>query len=149
MEIERKFLVDKDLWDAFKKPAPLSIQQGYLSKSKDCTVRVRTKGSHAFITVKGKTTGISREEFEYEIPFLDGQEMLSLLCDKKIEKLRYEVPYKGKTWEIDVFQGKLVPLIIAELELESEDEFFEKPSFIGEDVSDNAEYYNAVLIDKL
>ena len=149
MEIERKFLVNKVLWDAFEKPIPLSIQQGYLSKSKECTVRVRTKNNSAFLTIKGKTIGISREEFEYEIPFSEGQEMLSMLCDKKIEKLRYEVPYKGKTWEIDVFGGKLSPLIIAELELESEEEQFEKPSFIGEDVSDNAEYYNAVLIEKL
>lgn len=148
MEIERKFLVDIELWNSYKKPIPLAIKQGYLSKNNECTVRVRTKNDSAYVTIKSKTVGISREEFEYEIPISDGNEMLNLFCSKKIEKLRYEIPFAGKIWEVDVFEGKLSPLVIAEIELNSENEVFEKPSFIGLEVSENKDYFNSVLIEK-
>lgn len=147
-EIEYKFLVDHDIWSTIQKPDPERIIQGFLSKSEDVVVRVRIKGSKGFITIKGKTVGITRTEFEYEIPLNDAQEMLDGLIDKKIIKKRYEIPYKGKIWEVDEFEGKLSGLIIAELEVNHELEVFETPDWVTDDVSADPNYYNAVLIDR-
>jgi CYTH domain-containing protein len=149
MEIERKFLVNKLLWAQLNKPIPKRIQQAYLSDDKNCTVRVRTKGSKGFLTIKGKSVGISRSEYEYEIPLDEAEKMIAEFCPKVLSKDRYEI-YVGKhLWEVDIFHGKLAPLIIAEIELSREDESFQLPEWVGKEVSDDTEYYNSRLILKL
>jgi CYTH domain-containing protein len=148
MEIERKFTVDHIKWDLASKPEPQLIAQSYLSKNAACTVRVRIKDDKGFLTVKGKTIGISRSEFEYEIPLEDAQQMIQTLVDKTLIKYRYSIPFGRHLWEVDVFQGKLEGLIIAEIELSSEEENFESPDWVVQDVSDNIEFYNSRLIDK-
>ncbi len=147
-EIEYKFLVDHQLWSAIEKPEPTLIVQGYISKSVDSTVRIRIKGKQGFLTIKGKTVGITRSEFEYEIPVENAEAMIALFTDKHIRKYRYEVMHSGKMWEVDEFHGALEGLILAELEVESEDEEFERPNWITEDVSTDPNYFNAVLIDR-
>lgn len=147
MEIERKYLVKETEWALLSKPTPFEIRQGYLSQNVDCTVRVRTKKDKGFVTVKGKNVGISRCEFEYEIPIDEAIEMLDLFAEKQVIKKRYEINFEGKLWEIDVFEGKLAPLILAEIELNSEDEMFEIPPFIGQEVSDDPSYYNSNLVN--
>lgn len=147
-EIERKFSVDHQKWDLVEKPTPHFIAQSYLSKTAECTVRIRIKDEKGFLTIKGKTKGISRSEFEYEIPLVDAKEMIHSFSEKTLTKYRYNIPYGSHTWEVDVFQGKLEGLIIAEIELSSEDEVFELPDWIIEDVSDNIEFYNSRLIDR-
>lgn len=149
MEIERKYLILAEKWQEVKKPKPISIKQGYISVDPDCTVRVRTKGRKGYLTIKGKTIGISREEFEYEIPINEAEKMLSLFADKKIIKNRYEIKYKRKTWEVDEFLDALSPLMLAEIELKSETEQFELPDWIGEEVSDDPSYYNSNLINRI
>src|SRR5690606_20739925 len=148
-EIERKFLVDIEKWDIFIKPDPIIIRQGYLSTDDLTTIRVRTKNDKGYLTVKGKTIGITREEFEYEIPFNDAVEMLEKFASPYLHKIRYEIMFGSKIWEIDVFQGKLAPLIIAEIELTNEDETFTKPDFISEEVSHLPEYFNSNIIKRL
>lgn len=147
-EIEHKFLVDTDKWNKIDKPEPCLIVQGYLSKSIDCTVRVRIKGTRGYLTIKGKTEGISRIEFEYEIPIQDAKSMIKLFTDKHIRKDRYEIEHNGHLWEVDVFHGTHSGLILAELEVNGEDEIFDLPNWATEDVSRDANYYNAVLIEK-
>ena len=146
-EIEYKYLVDKEKWDAIDKPKPTLIVQGFISKSEDVVVRVRIKGDKGFLTLKGKSNGISRTEFEYEIPVQEAESILKEFTSKSIRKQRYEVNFQGKMWEVDVFEDKLAGLILAELEVESEDESFELPNWVTEDVSTDPNYYNAVLID--
>ncbi len=148
MEIEYKFLVDHEIWSKMDKPDPVLIVQGYISKSVESTVRVRIKGDKGFLTIKGKTNGIRRAEFEYEIPVDDAESMIDLFTDKHIRKHRYEVIVAGKTWEVDEFHGPLEGLILAELEVKSEEEQFEKPIWVKEDVSRDSNYFNAVLIDQ-
>lgn len=148
MEIERKFLVDKLEWDKVSKPHPKRIVQAYILNSPAKTVRVRIKGSKGYLTIKGATIGISRSEFEYEIPLAEAQEMIDLFAEKTIEKMRYEIQIGKHLWEIDEFQGKLDGLLIAEIELKSEDEAFEKPNWTLEDVSTDINYFNAKLIER-
>jgi CYTH domain-containing protein len=147
-EIEYKYLVDEDAWSQVEKPAPQLIVQGFISKSKECVVRIRIKGDKGFLTIKGKTVGITRKEFEYEIPLADAEAMLDNFIDKSIRKHRYEINVAGKTWEVDEFHGPLQGLILAELEVSSIDEKFDLPEWVTEDVSTDPSYYNAVLIDK-
>lgn len=149
MEIERKFLVNAALWEKLEKPAPVKIVQAYLSDEAHCTVRVRIKGEKGFITVKGKTEGISRSEYEYQVPVAEAEQMIAEFCPKQLSKERYEIPAGKHTWEVDVFHGKLAPLVVAEIELEAEDEAFDLPEWIGKEVSDDPEYYNSRLIQKL
>lgn len=149
MEIERKFLINEENWKAVKKPEPISIKQGYISADPDCTVRIRTKGKKGYLTIKGSSVGISREEFEYEIPIHEAEKMLSLFADKKILKNRYEIKYKGKLWEVDEYLDALSPLIMAEIELKAEDEKFELPNWAGEEVSHDPSYYNSNLINRI
>ncbi|MFT6922276.1 MAG: adenylate cyclase [Crocinitomicaceae bacterium] len=148
IEIEYKFLVDREKWNALSKPEPSLIVQAYIHNSKEVTVRVRIKGTSAYLTIKGQTIGVSRSEFEYEIPISDAEEMIKQFSTKHIRKYRYEIPMGKHTWEVDVFEGKLEGLILAEIELNAEDEAFETPDWITEDVSTDASYYNAVLIEK-
>lgn len=147
-EIEYKFLVDHEKWKTLMKPEPQLIVQGFLSKNEKLVVRVRIMGNHGFLTIKGKTDGIRRSEFEYEIPVNDAEEMIRLFTDKHIRKQRYIIHEHGKDWEVDVFEGKLSGLILAELEVNSETEDFIRPDWITTDVSRDPQYYNAVLIDR-
>jgi CYTH domain-containing protein len=113
------------------------------------TVRVRTKGEKGYLTIKGKTTGITRAEFEYEIPLEHALELLTNFCDKTLSKERYTLTFKEKIWEIDVFHGALEGLIVAEIELEDEAEIFEKPEWILDEVSYDPRYYNSQLVNGL
>lgn len=143
-EIERKFLVKNQTWqaDATKK----YYKQGYLARE-GTVVRVRIAGEKAFLTIKGKSNGISRVEYEYEIPLSDAHELLDNLCEKPlIEKYRYMIDYQGFTWEIDEFLGENEGLIVAEIELESENQNFPMPDWLGEEVSQDGRYYNANLV---
>ena len=149
MEIERKFLVKEQLWEAIEKPSPSRIVQAYLVNSAEKTVRIRIKGTKGFLTIKGPTQGISRAEFEYEIPLKDAEELISTFAEKVIEKFRYEISFKNHLWEVDVFTGKLEGLCLAEIELNSEDEHFELPEWVGEEVSTDPNYYNSNLINKV
>lgn len=147
-ELEYKYLVDENKWRELKKPSSELIVQGFLSKSKELVVRVRIKGDKGFLTLKGKSEGISRTEFEYEIPVKEAESILDQFTDKVIRKQRFEIVDHGKTWEVDVFEGKLEGLIIAELEVSDEAETFVKPSWVTKDVSTDPNYFNAILIDQ-
>ncbi|MGB5365849.1 MAG: CYTH domain-containing protein [Polyangiales bacterium] len=146
-EIERKFLVIGDGWrDA---AVGTQFRQGFLSTEPERTVRVRVAGARGSITVKGKTVGAKREEFEYEIPLQDVERMLDGLCKRPfIEKVRYTLSVGRHVWEIDVFEGENAGLVIAEIELGSEDEAFEKPDWAGEEVTDDPRYFNSNLVAK-
>ncbi len=144
-EIERKFLVKGEEYKTLAKG--VNYRQGYLSTVKERTVRVRTIDSEGFLTVKGITVGASRAEYEYKIPAAEANEMLDNLCEKPIiEKNRYKIAQGKHTWEIDEFLGVNMGLIVAEIELTAEDEKFEKPSWIGEEVTGDPKYFNSNLI---
>lgn len=142
VEIERKFLVKGTEW---KTGDGVPIRQGYLNREKERTIRVRIAGPQAFITIKGITQRSSRAEFEYEIPVSDAEELLSLCEGLTIEKARYTVVHTGTAWEIDEFSGVNTGLIIAEVELQSEDEEFNKPPWLAKEVTNDFRYYNANL----
>lgn len=145
VEIERKFLVHKYLWDAIEKPHGLECKQTYIQNNPEKTVRARTLGTKGFITLKGKQEGISRREFEYEIPYQDAIEMIALFGEMVIEKIRYIIPFGNHNWEVDVFSGDNEGLIVAEIELQSDSENFEIPSWIAKEVSDDYRYINSNL----
>lgn len=142
-EIERKFLVEQALWKPHSEG--ISIRQGYLNSDPERVVRVRTKGEKAFMTVKGKNEGIVRAEFEYQIPYQDAEQMFFLCEQPLIEKRRYEEIYYGNLWEIDCFFGDNKGLIVAEIELKSQEESFIKPAWVGDEVSSDSRYYNSNL----
>lgn len=144
-EIERKFLIKGQLPQG-EDLICRKISQGYLSTNPDATVRVRVMDSSGFLTVKGKTKGIKRDEFEYEIPIEDAHKMLTLCGDRVIQKSRFIFVHDGRKWELDIFSGNLDGLRIAEIELESEDEVISLPDFIGKEVSDDPRYFNSNLI---
>lgn len=149
MEIERKFLVDQKLWDRVEKGEGKLIKQGYFISTEKYSIRVRTKGEMAFITLKGPKIGLSSTEFEYEIPLKDAYFMLSHYATPFLEKTRYEIEYHGKIWEVDEFHGKIAPLLLAEVELESENEIVDIPNWVTEEVSENTNYLNANIIKQL
>jgi len=145
IEIEKKFLL---------KYLPLSllthgtlIRQGYMVNKKDKVVRIRLSGDNAFLTIKGLTCNASRKEYEYPVPQQDAMEMLSLFCKKPlIEKTRYLIEFKNFEWVIDLFEGRNKGLVIAEIELDSIDQPFEKPDWIGKEVTHDIRYFNSNLI---
>ncbi len=146
IEIERKFLIDTN------KLPPLTngytIKQGYIQTADHTTVRVRIRNQDAFLTIKGKSVGASRLEFEYPIPLQDANDMLNALCQSSvINKTRYLVEHEEHTWEVDVFEGSNKGLVVAEVELESEDEAFTLPSWITKDVTDDIRYFNSNLVE--
>ena len=144
-EIERKFLVKDSRYRQLGNY--LHIHQGFLSTEKDRVVRVRIHGKKAFLTIKGISKGIARTEYEYKIPMTDAKYMLENLCiQPTIEKYRYNVNVEGFTWEIDEFIGENEGLIIAEIELKTDDQQFPKPEWIGEEVTGDTRYYNANLV---
>ncbi len=123
------------------------LSQGYMTKAKECVVRVRIFGDQGFLTVKGPTINASRKEFEYPIPLDDAKEMLSLFCSKPfIEKIRYHIDFKGFVWEIDQFKGENTGLVVAEIELDTIDQPFEMPDWIGKEVTHDSRYFNSNLI---
>jgi adenylate cyclase len=150
MEVERKFLVVSDAWREHVTDA-VQIVQGYLTPAGDAqpgiaTVRVRTKGDRAFLTIKGPSRGISRTEFEYEIPVADARAMLDELAQGPVvDKVRHLVPVGEHVWEVDVFAGANAPLVMAEVELAGPEDPFAMPAWAGDDVSDDPRYYNVNL----
>lgn len=143
-EIERKFLVRGDAWHTDN---GIRIRQGYMHNDVNGTVRVRTKGERAYLTIKGGLTGITRMEFEYKIPLEDANQMLDDLCQRPlIEKIRHEIQIDGFTWEIDEFLGDNGGLVVAEIELEDENQKFPRPNWLGEEVSEDTRYLNANLV---
>lgn len=142
LEIERKFLV---LGDAWREPGGTRICQGYLNRDRERTVRVRIAGEQAFLTVKGATQGLTRAEFEYEIPVADAEQLLAMCDGPTIDKIRRRVPHGAHVWEVDEFQGQNAGLVVAEIELASQDEAFAKPLWVGREVSDDARYFNSQL----
>ncbi|MEB3358712.1 MAG: CYTH domain-containing protein [Synechococcales bacterium] len=144
VEIERKFLVVGDTWRSGA--TGRAYRQGYLPTRNQVTVRVRIVSTTGYLTIKGPTEGLSRSEFEYEIPLTDAQQLLDELCDRPlIEKIRYVVEVGGTRWEIDEFGGDNAGLILAEVELSHPDQTFERPPWLGPEVSDDPRYFNARL----
>jgi len=143
VEIERKFLVTPELWDNLTKPDGLECIQTYLLKDDYRTVRVRVLGDKGFITFKGKTVGFSKPEFEYQVPVNEAKEMIQLFGETTITKTRYLFPQGKHTWEVDVFYGDNEGLIVAEIELSSEDETFSLPEWIAEEVTGDYKYSNS------
>lgn len=145
VEIERKFLPAGDGWRT--QGEPTLLRQGYLCSDPARTVRVRIEGGEGRLTIKSKNTGATRGEWEYPIPLCEAQEMLDRLCERPlVEKYRRRIPYAGFTWEVDEFLGENAGLVVAEIELPSEDAVFDKPDWIGEEVTGDKRYYNSSLI---
>ncbi len=143
-EIEHKYLVTSDEYIRLASEKH-HIRQGYLSRNPEHIVRVRVVDMQGFITIKGKTSGDTREEFEYEIPVDDAIKML-LMCEGRIiEKKRFIVEYAGHIWEIDKFEGELFPLVLAEIELPTSSHDYPLPAFVGKEVTDNPAYFNSNL----
>lgn len=146
MEIERKFLLRNDNWKNSVSKS-IHIKQGYISTNPLSVVRIRITDSKAFLTLKGKGKGISRPEFEYEIPTRDAEEMFNLFCiNSGLVKTRHIVEYKNHKFEIDEFEGRHKGLIFAEVEMNSENEKVELPEWIGEEVTGNPKYFNSNLV---
>jgi adenylate cyclase len=145
VEIERKFLLQGDAWRALGEP--VLLRQGYLSSDPARTVRVRIEDGRAALTIKGRSTGATRGEWEYPLPLEDAGELLDQLCERPlIEKYRRRIPFGKHVWEVDEFLGANAGLVVAEIELASEDEAFEQPSWIGAEVTGDARYFNSSLI---
>ncbi|WP_313703293.1 CYTH domain-containing protein [Massilia sp.] len=145
VEIERKFLVDGEAWRTLG--AATLLRQGYLSVDPARTVRVRIDGERAFLTIKGKSVGASRGEWEYPIPVADAAQLLDGLCQQPlVEKVRRRIAVGPHTWEVDEFLGANAGLVVAEIELAFEDEAFDKPDWIGREVTGDTRYFNSNLI---
>ena len=146
-EIERKFLLRDESWKAGA--SGKLYRQGYLSAAVERNVRVRIIGEQGFLTVKGKASGITRLEFEYEVPLADAERMLDELCLKPlIEKTRYRVEHRGMLWEIDEFAGDNAGLVVAEVELSEEQQEIEFPRWVGREVTDDPRYLNSNLVER-
>jgi adenylate cyclase len=145
LEIERKFLVKNNAWR--KGAKGIDYQQGYLSTDSPRTVRVRLEGRFGKLTIKGKKKGIAGDEFEYDIPANDAKYLLRNLCKQPIiQKKRYKIPFEGLVWEVDVFYGQNKGLVIAEVELESIEQNFNIPKWIGKEVTQDRRFRNANLV---
>jgi len=144
-EIERKYLVDTDKWQQLEKPHGELYRQGYLLTDPTKTIRVRQTNDKGYLTVKGLTVGASRLEYEYEIPFDEAGELLDNFSVAELCKTRYKITADDKTWEVDEFLGDNKGLIVAEIELGSEDERFVIPAWVGEEVTGQTKYYNSNL----
>lgn len=142
-EIERKFLLDDPNW----RPDVEGERyiQAYLCESESLVTRVRLKQDAALLTLKSNTAGIRRNEFEYAIPYQDGQQLVELCTGAPIIKTRYKIPFDGKSWEVDVFDGDNKGLVIAEIELADEKETFATPAWLGKEVTDDPKFYNKNL----
>ncbi len=143
-EIEHKYLVKNDSYRRLSMES-FPITQGYLCRQPERTIRVRIKGDKGYITIKGKNSGAVRQEFEYEIPIEDAKKIMTMCNPPILEKIRHIVPFEGHIWEVDEFFGNKLGLVTAEIELTSEDEEYEIPEFVGENVTGNPAYYNSNL----
>ena len=144
-EIERKFLVRGDAWQTGATTS--AFRQGFLSTEPERTVRVRVADGRGWLTVKGLSVGARRAEYEYEIPPDDAALMLETLCKRPlIEKVRHRLVVGEHTWEIDVFEGDNAGLVVAEIELAAEDEEFERPTWLGREVTGDPRYFNSSLV---
>ncbi|HKZ30151.1 MAG TPA: CYTH domain-containing protein [Acidimicrobiia bacterium] len=147
IEIERKFLTASEEWRGFGEGA--DYRQGYLSTDAERTVRVRTAGERGYLTIKGSSVGATRTEYEYEIPVEDARELLDELCTRPlIEKRRFRILYADLTWEVDEFFGENHGLVLAEVELASEEQPVDLPPWIGEEVTGDPRYFNASLVER-
>ena len=145
-EIERKFLLRDDSWRA-EVDSSVTIRQGYLAGSEKSSIRIRVAGDKANINIKSATLDVTRKEYEYEVPLAEANEILDTLCEGPlIEKTRYHVHHGAHVWEIDEFIGDNQGLLVAEIELGDADENFERPDWLGEEVSDDHRYYNVCLV---
>lgn len=144
IEIERRFLLKNDDWRRLAS-APQTLQQGYLSVEKERTIRVRIVNDQAWLTLKGYISDVSRSEFEYDIPLVHAQTIMATMCPFKMEKKRYQVEFGGFTFEIDEYFGDNAPLIVAEIELPSEETPFAKPDWLGEEITSEGKFTNAYL----
>lgn len=145
IEIERKFLVKKEQWKKVDKTSGELYRQGYLLTDPTKTIRVRQTNDKGFLTIKGISVGASRAEFEYEIPWKEAEELLNQFAVSELSKIRYKILFEKKLWEIDEFLGDNEGLIVAEIELKSEDETFSLPDWIDVEVTDEEKYYNSNL----
>lgn len=141
IEIERKFLVNENVWK--EQGDKLAIKQGFLATTDTLVCRVRQKGDDFYLSVKANISGFTRHDFEYLIPEIDGRIMLEQHCElPPVEKTRHFVEYKGMVWEVDVFSARNQGLIVAEIELKSEDQAFERPPWLGREVTEEMKYFN-------
>jgi adenylate cyclase len=145
VEIERKFLVNHDKWKQLNKPEGVVFKQGYIANSSGTTIRIRIAGDEAFLTIKGITSGISRKEYEYQVPVADANEMLQNFASSWIEKKRHFINHANHLWEVDEFSGDNNGLLMAEIELNDENEQFELPDWLMEEVSGDSRYFNSNL----
>jgi len=144
-EIERKFLLDLTQWQAIEKPAGEHFRQGYLVTDPQKTIRVRLTDTTGFLTIKGISTGATRLEYEYEIPAEEAKELLDNFAVAELSKIRYKISYHNKLWEVDEFLGANKGLFVAEIELQSEDEPFDLPTWVTQEVTGEEKYYNSNL----
>ena len=146
IEIERKFLMNPEKWEHLEKPVGEFYRQGYLLTDPTKTIRVRQTLEQGFLTIKGISVGATRKEYEYEIPLEEAKELLDQFSGAELSKIRYKIRVGNHVWEIDEFSGKNAGLIVAEIELTSEDEDFEIPDWIGREVTGAEKYYNSNLV---
>jgi CYTH domain-containing protein len=145
VEIERKFLVRGRPWEG----APgRRLVQGYLAQQGGVVVRIRQDGARAILTIKGPSAGARRVEVEVDVPVDEGRQLLALCGPRVVAKTRHEVEHAGHTWEIDVFEGDNAGLVVAEIELDDEDEAFARPAWVADDVTDDPRYTNAALSER-
>lgn len=145
VEIERKFLVVSDEWRALA-DGGRRLRQAYIAHDRNGSVRVRLAADKAWLTLKTARSGMVRDEFEYEIPLNEAEEMLQRLCSGPvIEKTRYRVPHDGKIWEVDMFSGCADGLILAEVELQAVDERFDLPDWVGDEVTEDPRFRNSAI----
>jgi adenylate cyclase len=144
-EIERKYLIHHEKWQKVEKPAGERYRQGYLLTDPQKTIRVRVTETSGYLTIKGLSVGTTRLEYEYEVPIADALELLDNFAVSELSKIRYKISFENKIWEVDEFLGVNTGLIIAEIELTSEDEHFECPDWIDTEVTGDEKYYNSNL----
>ena len=148
IEIERKFLVNHEQWEQLVKPVGEFYRQGYLLTDPQKTIRVRQTSDKGFLTIKGISVGATRAEYEYEIPIEEAKELLDQFAVAELSKVRYKIAIENHIWEVDVFSGNNQGLIVAEIELKSEDEKFVLPAWIDREVTGEEKYYNSNLVTK-
>ena len=146
VEIERKFLVNHTNWESLQKCEGSEIIQGFLINDKEKVIRVRTKGSQAYLTIKSCQSGLVRHEFEYEIPVDDARQLLRLFTNQQISKTRYKIKVGRHNWDVDVFHERNEGLVLAEIELSEEGEDFVVPDWVTKEVTHDERYYNANLV---
>lgn len=144
-EIERKYLIDKEKWERVEKPKGDYYRQGYLLTDPQKTIRVRLTDTDAFLTIKGLSIGAARPEFEYKIPADEAKELLDNFASSELIKTRYKINLGNHIWEVDEFLGDNEGLIVAEIELQNEDESFVIPEWVATEVTSEEKYYNSQL----